>query len=116
MRLLNDPLGDRTEQRPGDEVAASTPNDQEVGAHLTGGVDEHHGRVAGRRQELDPHLLRGIEQTQGFVEQALRIERAIGRLWGESHRAQVGRNRNHEHFRGALTQAAGSSERSPGGV
>ena len=44
-RLLNDPLGDRTEHRPGDEVAASPPEDQEVGAHVTGTIDQHHGRI-----------------------------------------------------------------------
>ena len=45
-RLLNDPLGDRTEQRPGDEVDASPPDDHVVGAHLTGNIDQHHGRIS----------------------------------------------------------------------
>jgi hypothetical protein len=48
-RKLHDALGDRAVQRASDEIAAATPNDDQIGGDLACDVDQRDSRIAYRR-------------------------------------------------------------------
>lgn len=86
---LNDSLGYRAKQGACDEIAASSPNDHEIGGHLTGSIDQHHGRVPCRRSSLEHGPLPRAEELSGLLHQARRVERAVTQWLTERRGAHV---------------------------
>ena len=82
-RELYDALGDRAVQRASDEIAAATPDDDQIGGHLACDVDERDRRIAYRRMTLNRHVSSRRQELARFREQQVRIHCSTDQLGAE---------------------------------
>ena len=98
-RKLHDALGDRAVQRASDEIAAATPDDDQIGDHLACDVNERDRRIADRGAPLNRHVSSRRQELARFREEQVRIHRSTDQLGAEPCRTHLRRDDdNHDRW------------------
>jgi len=91
-RELHDALSDRAVQRASDEIAAATPDDDQIGCHLACDIDQRDHRIAYRRTPLNRRVSSRRQELSRFGEEQVRIHRSTDQLGAKPCRSHLRRD------------------------